>query len=66
MKLTTVDEIVDALGGNDAVARLVDVTKQAVCNWRHRKAIPARNFTTIETALAAKRLAADKAVYSFK
>lgn len=66
MKLKTVDEIVDALGGTVAVARLVNLSKQAVCNWRYRKGIPARNYATIEAALAARRLVADKTVYSFK
>lgn len=34
--LTTTDEVIDALGGTIAVARLVGRRAQAVSNWRGR------------------------------
>lgn len=40
------DEIIDALGGNSAVAELLDCTPNAVSNWRKRE-IPWRLRPTI-------------------
>jgi hypothetical protein len=38
--LTTVDEVVDALGGTSAAARHLGVTPAAVSNWRAARRIP--------------------------
>lgn len=55
MSAPTVDELIDKLGGNITVARLLGRSRQAVCMWRKR-GFP-RDIDTIlklEAALRAK------------
>jgi hypothetical protein len=42
--LTTVDEVIDALGGTSAVARLTHRSLPAVSNWRSERRINPRFY----------------------
>lgn len=53
-KLSTVDEIIDALGGTAATARLTQRKLQSVSNWRAEKRLPANTFLRMDSEL--KRL----------
>jgi hypothetical protein len=64
--LTTVDEVVDALGGNYSVAILTGYGKTAVSNWRTRQRIPAENFLLICTTLERIGRRADPAVFGMR
>lgn len=50
--LTTVADVVDALGGNAAVARMTGRTPNAVTNWRARLNFPPDTFVALTAALA--------------
>lgn len=64
--LTTVDDVIDALGGPTKTAAVAAVGPSAVVNWRTRKEIPSDCFLLIRDALAAlgKEVAPD--VFGFK
>ncbi len=47
---TTVDAIIDRLGGADAAARLTGVSTEAVRKWRQAGAIPSRHWATVIAA----------------
>ena len=38
--LRTVDDVIDAFGGNTVVADWLGIGTSAVCNWRERQSIP--------------------------
>lgn len=58
--LTTVDEVIDCLGGNKAVADEVGLrTYQAVWEWRNRGIIPARFYQLMIDRLRALGKSAD-------
>lgn len=46
----TASELIDALGGNAAVAQIADVGPSAVSNWRKFGAIPPRLYLRIAAA----------------
>lgn len=46
----TASELIDALGGNRAVAEIAGVLSSAVSNWRKFGRIPPRLFITIRDA----------------
>ncbi len=64
--LTSVEAIVDALGGTVAVSAMAGVTVPAVLNWKSRRRIPAERyfFFSVELAKAGKA-APDPAVFGF-
>jgi hypothetical protein len=49
--LTTVDAIIDALGGSAATAAIVGVGPSAISNWKARGGIPPDKFMILERAL---------------
>jgi hypothetical protein len=51
--LETTDDVIDALGGNAAVARLTDRDPGVVWNWRsaYRGSFPASTFLVLQGAL---------------
>lgn len=53
--LATVDQVIDALGGTSAVARLVGKWPSAISNWRVRGVMPADTLLVISNALKAIR-----------
>jgi DNA-binding transcriptional regulator YdaS (Cro superfamily) len=50
--LTTVDSIIEALGGSTAAAAIVGVGPSAISNWKTRGGIPSDKFMLVERALA--------------
>ncbi len=58
--LTTVDEVIDCLGGNRAVQTLTGLKSvQAVWEWRNRSVIASRFYHLMTEALASKGRTAD-------
>jgi hypothetical protein len=49
--LTTVDSIIEALGGPAATAAIVGVRPSAISNWKTRGGIPSDKFMLLERAL---------------
>ena len=61
-RLTTATDVIDALGGTLAVARLLNVGASAVSNYR-RLGFPARAYYKLSLACAQKRLDVAEAVF---
>lgn len=51
MQVRTASEIVDALGGTGAVARLVNITPGAISHWRRDNRIPPRSYLILAPEL---------------
>lgn len=65
--LSTVDSIIEALGGASATASLAGVGLSAVSNWKARGAIPAEKFMLVSTALRGRdKGTPDPAVFGFE
>ena len=54
--LITTSAVIDALGGNEAAARLTGRGKTAPYNWRQWPRFPADTYLVMHSALAAKGL----------
>jgi DNA-binding transcriptional regulator YdaS (Cro superfamily) len=65
LTITTVNEVIDALGGNAALASLTGVGPSAVTNWRERGIAPDK-FLIVRDALRALGKDVDPAVFAFK
>lgn len=63
--LTSVEAVVDAIGGNSAVAELASVGTTAVSNWKARRRIPPEKFLIIKRELGKRRMSADPALFGF-
>ena len=61
--LCTLSDVIDALGGNTAVARLTGSTLQAVSNWTQFGRFPAKTFLVMANALRRKRKTADAGLW---
>lgn len=64
--LTSVDEIIEALGGTSAVAGLAGVGQSAVSNWRSRGRIPPEKFMIFTEALGKAGKEAQPSVFGFE
>lgn len=64
--LTTVDEVIKALGGTAAAAGLLGVSAPAVSNWRERGKIAPDKFLLVREALSALGKDVDPCVFAFK
>lgn len=64
--LTSIDAVVDALGGTAAVASLAGVGVSAVSNWKTRGKIPADKFLIFDGALEKLNTRADRALFAFE
>jgi hypothetical protein len=63
-KLTTVRDVVAALGGPSAVARLTGVQAKTVSAWQTRIAyLPPRTYAVLNEALAARHLRAPRSLW---
>jgi hypothetical protein len=51
--LETTSDVMDALGGNGAVAALTDSKPSAVSNWRSFETFPPNTYVVMTQALAA-------------
>lgn len=63
--LSTVSEVIQALGGTKAVAQLFDLREAAVGNWRIANAMPPHTFTKIQAELMARGTTADIGLWKF-
>lgn len=63
--LTSVAEIVKALGGTRSAAAILGVGQSAVGNWRGANLLPPHTFPTISQELLKRGLAADLAVWNW-
>lgn len=63
--LKSVDEIVEAVGGNAAAASLAGVGTPAVSNWKARGQIPAEQYFVFLEALKPVGKDLDPAVFGF-
>lgn len=61
--LSTTIEVMDALGGTSAVAKLTGRTYAAAFNWRKAKRFPTNTFLVINSALAKKGKSAPKMLW---
>lgn len=61
--LTTVDEVIEAMGGGSACASLAGVGRAAVSNWRERGRFPSDLLFLFSGALAEKGKEADPALF---
>jgi hypothetical protein len=52
--LTTIDSVIEALGGSTATATIVGVRPSAISNWKARGGIPPDKFMLLQRALAAR------------
>lgn len=64
--LTSVDDVIEALGGTAAAAGLAGVSAPAVSNWRERGKIAPDKFLLISEALRAKGAEVSPSVFGFK
>jgi DNA-binding transcriptional regulator YdaS (Cro superfamily) len=64
-RIYTFDGVVDALGGNKAVAALLGVTQPMVSYWRRAGRFPARSSQRIDAELARKGATALRHLYDF-
>lgn len=61
--VSTVDEVIDALGGTGATAKIMSLKPQHISNWRAEKRIAARTFKQFEAALIERGLKAPSALW---
>jgi len=64
-RIYTFDGVVDALGGNKAVASLLGVGQPMVSYWRRAGQFPARSSQRIDAELARKGATAMRTLYDF-
>ena len=66
-QINSADEVIDRLGGNSVVAKLIDppVTPNAVGNWRVR-GLPPETFLALTQALNAKDIYAPPSLWRMR
>jgi hypothetical protein len=64
--IQTATEIIDALGGNQAVAKLTTTTAKAVSNWRAAGKFPSNTFLVVKAALLRLGLSAPDHLWSMR
>lgn len=64
--LTTTSDVMDALGGNLAVAELTGSNNKAVWNWRVAETFPANTYVALTEALLAKGKTAPASLWGMK
>ena len=64
--LKTVNDVIDALGGTSAVARLTARKPQHVSNWRSEKRIPAAKYLKMQAHLRGRRLSAPSTLWGIE
>lgn len=63
--LTSIDAVLEAVGGPTAAAALAGVSLPAVSNWKSRGRIPAEKFFLFERELGSRNMQADRALFGF-
>lgn len=61
--LTSVSEIVEALGGTREACLIFDVGQSAIGNWRGANRLPAHTYPTVQSELMKRGLSADLSVW---
>ena len=61
--LSTIDDLIDALGGDTAVSEWLGISQPAVANWKARREIPPGWHLRILARLKAERMTADPAIF---
>lgn len=64
--LQTADEVIDALGGTAATARLTKRKDQHVSNWRAARRLPPNTYLVIQRELVARRLSAPPSIWGIQ
>jgi len=64
--LSTTSEVMDALGGNQAVAELTGSKPKAVWNWRGFETFPSNTYVAMTEALLAKGKTAPASLWGMK
>lgn len=64
--LTSVDALIDALGGTSKVADMAGVGLSAVSNWKARGRIPSEKFMIFDAALGSLNTRADPSLFGFE
>jgi hypothetical protein len=62
-EISTIDELVDALGGDTAVARWLNLSQPAVANWKVRGEVPAGWHLRIFARLKQERRMVDPVIF---
>jgi hypothetical protein len=65
-QLKTTSEVMDALGGNAAVAELTGSKIKAVWNWRGFETFPSNTYVAMTDALLQKGLSAPATLWGMK
>ena len=63
INLTTVNEVIDALGGNAEAAEALGVGYTSVTNWRMFGYFPARTYVQIQSELKRRRKTAPDSLW---
>ena len=66
VKIKTPSDAIDALGGTMNMSELVDVSPQAVSNWRHASRLPPAYFLIMLKALRASGHDADPELWGIR
>ncbi len=61
--IKTVDDVIDALGGTSATAKLMKLKPQHISNWRAEKRIAARTYRVMERHLQDRNLKASSVLW---
>jgi hypothetical protein len=61
--LSTIDDLIEALGGDTSVADWLGISQPAVANWKARKEIPPGWHLRILARLKAERMTADPSIF---
>lgn len=64
--LTTIDEVLAALGGDAAVARLTGRGRQSISNWRRRRGFPPVTFLVLREALKKRGWSAPEGLWGME
>ncbi len=62
-EVQTASEVIDAVGGTGATARLTNKSNQAVSNWRATGKLPADTFYALTTELERLDIAAPPSIW---
>ena len=65
-QLKTTSEVMDALGGNSAVAEITGSTVKAVWNWRGFETFPSNTYVAMTEALLQKGMSAPATLWGMK
>ena len=61
--ITTVNEFVDAVGGNKSLAAYFEVEPHAISMWKERRSIPSRHLFKAQALATAAGLVLDPKVF---